>query len=137
MGWLVAYLVSILVVPTIVAAIMVNDGPTSFDMNNSGDVFSSWAICVFWPISFVVLLIVGFMEARKNYYTKHSTETMRKYNIDAISTQDRSGILVVPEAELKFLLKACRKNHIKLTPKTIEIVRDELMHRNAEKNLLK
>jgi hypothetical protein len=103
----------------------------------ASDVFGIALFCVFWPPVIGVLVIVATVEARKNYFVDTSREILRKHNVDGIGIHDRSGLMVIPESDLKFLLKNYRKNRIKLDSKIVELIRDELMHRNAERFLFK
>ena len=138
MGWFIAYLISVITVPTVFMSLWCQrSNSKGTELSQPHEFFGAMLFCLLWPVVISILVFDAIKDARKNYYVNTSTEILRKHNIDATSLHDRSNILTIPEGELKFLLKNYRKNRIRLDKKAVQLIRDELMHRTAERDLLK
>jgi len=83
-----------------------------------------------------VVTYVTFRDLLQTRHEEKYNNIMYSNRIEQISEHDRSAMIDIPEADLKFLLKHYRKSRKGLSKKAAELVRDELMNRNAERNLL-
>lgn len=137
MEWIIAYLASVIVVANIIALVITgrrgdNDKVVIYrDM----DILFANIHCLFWPIVLPYIGVTNFIQARK----KHVTETAKSIlgNYPFGNRDDQSFILNVPEWKLKYLLKAYRKKLVEIPTPHVEMIRQELMSRNMERNLLK
>ena len=137
MEWFIAYLISVIVVSNLITVVIHgrrgdND---KVHINNGEQLFLVNLFCLFW---FITLPIYGFRcaaRARREAITEKAKSILRSYSFT--STHDRSFILEVPEWQLKYIFRAYRNKLVELNAPTIEMIREELMSRNMERNLLK
>jgi hypothetical protein len=108
-----------------------------FRINKAGEFFGVAVWCLLWPISITVVLWAKASESYRDYIVHKGSNIMSKYDMSKINVNDRSGMLTIPEGDLKFLLRHYRKGTLKLEKYVVELIRDELMHRTAERDLLK
>jgi len=135
MGFIL-YLISVIMLPTIYAACIVNGKEDKVVLDNSEIVWITWAFCVFWFLTIPMDLHTRFEKWHKKELTDKAENIVRTY----IQKRDRDGnntVITVSEKNLKIILKAYRKKYISLDSGTVEMVRNELLHRNMERNLLK
>ena len=89
-----------------------------------------------WPIAIVVLVFMWLISDYIEDTEKRDRQMAEKYQF---CHDDRIKDIVVEanEKELKRVLKLIRKEKIELGKNVIEAIREELLSRNMEKNLLK
>ena len=138
MSWFVLYAISIVIVPVVFAAAWCNRSEDShcFTIEGGEAAVGLALFCLFWPIFISVTLGRHCAVKNKEARRERKMEIMRRWRLDGI-IHDRSEVINTPEADLKFLLKNYRRGRIELDRKTAEIIRDELLNRNMERNLLK
>jgi hypothetical protein len=138
MGWMIAaiYLGACLVAPFVFALFWVNGCDEKIEMNNGERVFEAFIFCLFWPLSITMITLERVQVSRKRKITDDAKSIISRHNMERISQHDRSGMILIPENDLKFLLKYHRKDYFDLNKQLLEMVRDELMNREAERNLL-
>lgn len=137
MEWIIAYLASVIVVPFFFAIFWCDRNENKVEINGGDSAGNVLGFCLLWFIFVPTIVIQKIRSTRKEYYINTAKSILRDHHIDRMSYHDRSDLTVVPEWALKFLLKNFRKKRIELDTKTVEIVREELMNRNAEKHLLR
>lgn len=144
MGWFVTYLVSLPLAALVWCVIVLNRSTTSKDQNRDeirirrgDDVFMCIIAVGVWFITIPVYTIDTCIKVYKEHVTKTAKDIIHKYNFDGNSHHDRSFIVEVPEWALKYVFKAYRSKYIELKKHQAEVIREELMHRNAERALLK
>lgn len=98
--------------------------------------FSCICLILIWPISLIIWAYALFKEYLDQNF-KDNALRIRNCSKLCDDKFDRSDIVVIPEKDLKILLKAYRKGFISLSNAQVEIIRDELMHRTAENHLLR
>jgi hypothetical protein len=107
------------------------------DINDGAQALFTGLSMFIWPISITVCTILAIRKSRNDRIIGHCNYIKSKHNMERISPHDRSGMIDVPDKELKFLLDGHRRGYISLGKPMLEMVRDELMHRDTEKQLLK
>ena len=105
-------------------------------LEDKADVILSIGMMTLWPIVLLSIPVALLWESVEKRLRDKAHRVINSYNIGS-DKNDRSWVVQVPEKDLKILLKAHRKEIIKLVPNQIEIIRDELMNRLTEKALLK
>jgi hypothetical protein len=134
MGWIIAYLCSVIVVAIVAGLIEISDSghiqisPKDFKIIVLG--------LLGWPLvasAVPVFLVYDFF---RNRLREKANSIVNRNNITS-DIHDRSAIILVAEADLKVLMKAVRAKLIELQPHQVEIIRDELQHRVVERSLLK
>ena len=125
MGWLVAYLTSLILIPWVIAFL---------EMKEFLLVTRFWLL---WPLSLAIWLPYITIRDYFNDILKSQAIDIKSNAKIGNDKFDRSDIVVIPEKDLKILLKAYRKKLIELEKNQVEIIRDELMHRTAENQLLR
>lgn len=133
---LICYLLSVILVPAVFVTFYF-DTETPLRISDPGEVVQSLFFCFLWPIFVPVIVAVNLVKYRKDRFEKRVADIIGHYRLEGVSPHDRTVMVVIPEADLKFLLSNYRRKKIKLKPQMVEIIREELMHRNAEKHLLR
>jgi hypothetical protein len=134
MQWAVLYLCSVIGLLIIAGLIASHEDKIVFE--NRRDVFVVAGLFIGWPL---VLLWVPFYlvyDFLKNRLEAEAKVLLTEYELTN-NKHDRSSIVIVPEAHLRTIMKAFRRDLIKLTPNQVEIIREELQHRVVERSLLK
>lgn len=126
------------IVTSIFAGVMSTGRPDDrFEIGQPEDAI---AMCIFmlcWIIAVPTIGTLIYMRSRKDRIQDKCSNIVSKYNLEKMSPHDRSAMIEIPENELKYILKWHRKKVNSLNKTTLEMVRDELMHRNAERELLR
>lgn len=136
MAWIIAYLISMFIVPAFFGGIVL--GPNNkVTIQDGEDVFNVMGFCLLWPIFVSVYTYNSTKKKYKDYYEERHKEIVHKYRLDYVTGEERTLLVDVPEGDLKFLLKAHRKKKLELSKLQLMLVRDELSHRNMERCLLK
>lgn len=133
MGWFIAYLVSVIVVPTIYMAISTSLAGEQFKAKGE-EFLLALMLCLIWPITFSVDVYDKVTKARKESTRLKVEELSRKIYENR---HDRTFMVDIPEGELKYLARMYRKKKTELNASQFEMIREELMHRLTEKHLLK
>jgi hypothetical protein len=134
MGWLIAYLVSTVVVPGFYGAFML-DHDSKIVLNGGESCLFLIIICFGWPLFFPFDAYEKGTKAHRKYVVDKAERIVSKNGIGH-DRFDRSNMVAIPEKDLKFALRAYRRKYIELSPSTAEIIREELMHRMTERSLL-
>jgi len=136
MGWIIAYLASLVLIPIVVISFAINEDSNIRIKNGTmwRRVLIAWLL---WPG--FLLVACPYLEIKKHLEEKLREAAMEvKYRIKLDGNKhDRSDIVIIAEKDLKLLLKAFRKKLVELDKNQVEIIRDELMHRTAENQLLR
>lgn len=138
-GWqfVALYSISCMIVPSIFWAVwLINNFAEKITLHNGEDIFGVFITTLFWPIALPGISITVWYERRGIRVKDRAKSIVSMRNMERMSLHDRSAMIDIPEKELKFLLKYYRKNMIELNKGLAELVRDELMNRTAEKELL-
>ena len=135
MEWLIGYLVSVIVVPTLFGAFTI-DGSNKLIVEDSVEVFSFAGLCLIWPITLSFIAVQGAMKVREEYVEDKIERLLSRNNLRTYKEFDRDALIKASERDLKYLLKKARKNKTNLEPTHIHMLREELMNRNAERNLM-
>jgi hypothetical protein len=136
MSMLIAlYPVSIIAVAMITGHLAIAD-EGEIKIKNVKDLWIILGVSSIWPL---VLLTIPVIMMCENYERKLGSRARALLHDNKIGKDknDRSFVVAISEVDLKILLKAHRKELIKLESNQIEIIRDELMHRMTERTLLK
>lgn len=135
--WVSLYILSIFLAKLILQFISIMERGEHFEIKGFRRLGFWWFVTVLWPIA--VFIVAPYVAIRENLEHRLRSEADEiKYKVKLGSNKfDRSDIVAVPERELKILLKAYRKELIQLEKAQVEMIRDELMHRTAENQLLK
>lgn len=136
MGWIIAYLVSLVLIPIVIISVSIKEDE-SFKIPNGKIWRRALAGWLFWPIFIAIVCpYIGIKEHINGKLKEAANEV--KYRTKLSDNKfDRSDIVVIAEQDLKLLLRAYRKKLIELSNPQVEIIRDELMHRTAENQLLR
>ena len=134
-GWIIAYLASIIVVPTIIGLLTV-DSRNKIILEEGPECLAFAALLVIWPITFSVKLIMLARQAYKDAVESNASEMIGKHHIRKDRPIDREYIVGVPESDLRYLLKISRKKIWDIGNANVMVIREELMNRNAEKELM-
>ncbi len=139
MEWFIAYLLSVILIPTISAMVFTTgrDSKSEIILREPPDVLGAVGWCLAWPICLPIGIFNGVKKARTEKLTTEANRVMRDYYINEMNVQDRTRLLAVPEHKLKHLFKAYRSKLIALNAAQAEMIREELLNRNMERNLLK
>jgi hypothetical protein len=137
MGWFLAYLISVIVVPAVFAMFYCDHADNEVKINNVDSVLSILGFSIAWPITITMIVFDLSRTKYKTYFINKGRDLLRNYNLERISVHDRTDMISIPEEHLKFLLKNYRKKRITLDRKVVELIRDELMNRTAERSLFK
>jgi hypothetical protein len=130
------YLGTVVVAPFIFGLATINETTrTEVHIRDHEDLISFLAFCLFWPIGIAAITYQASRDALKESLKHGATETLEQ-----IGRNDRSGscnIVNIAEADLKVVLKAHRKKFINLSNAQVDMIRNELLNRNMERDLLK
>jgi hypothetical protein len=139
MEWVIAYLVSIILAATFYGLIVTNRSHESrtIKLSHAEEVIQALGFCLIWPISMTIRSIITVRADYKKECIERAENLISKYSFNSNSKHDRSFILNVPEPDLKFMLKTHRKKLFKLEATVVDMIREELLNRNMERNLLK
>jgi hypothetical protein len=113
-----------------------NNVTEKLQLHNGEDITGAFLTTLFWPIALPAISIMTWYDRRAGRVKDRAKSIIGMRNMERMSLHDRSAMIEIPEHELKFLLKYYRKGMIELNKGLAELVRDELMNRNAEKELL-
>jgi hypothetical protein len=134
MDWFCTYLLSVIAIPTIFWSVYVGITGESIEIKHGADVLPMVIVhCLLWPLSASLIAFMRIKEYRKNRRERMIADITKKLN--GVS-HDRSALVDMPEGELKFIARMYREKKALITPTQFEMVRDELMSRNAERHLL-
>jgi hypothetical protein len=134
MIWIAAYLLSIIACAVVVGLIQVEH--SNVRLENPSDIWGTLLFVSIWPLILIAIPFLFFFVGREDRLRQNASNILHKCNLGR-DRNNREFVIAIPEDELKILLKASRKDLIKLEPAQIEIIRDELMHRMTERTLLK
>ena len=137
MLWFTAYLVSVILVPAFFGMFYCNESDNEVKIRGFDSIITLLGFCLLWPITIGFLLFDITKTKYHLYFINRCEEIVRKYAINHISPHDRTNMIVIPENDLKFLLKCYRNKRYELDRRIVGMVRDELMHRQAERSLFK
>jgi hypothetical protein len=137
MGWVIAYLACAIVVTAFWAALWCDRSDNQIRILCPEDAFMALFFCLVWPLSITITTFNSCMKSYKQHCKDEGERTLSRYNISYMRNGDKGAITLIPEGDLKALLRAHRKRHIELGAIQIEIIREELLQRNMERNLLK
>lgn len=137
MGWLIVYLISIIVVPLIYGGLTLNYNDNKIVLSNGESCFGLAVVMVLWPLFIPHDAITRSMKAYRNHVKEKLEKLCSQHATFDKDGFDRERMVTAPEADIKYMLWAYRKKYFKLEAKAVEILRDELLHRNMERNLLK
>jgi hypothetical protein len=139
MGWFIAYLCCAFIIPTIIGELLVaNEEAGELDFKNTGDVMCCAMACLLWPATLIgVSYTYGskFYKKRKRAHKEHLANLVE--SLRSNRSVDRSELVSSDESKLKTILKAYRKEQVLIDTVIVEAIRDELLRRNMERNLLK
>jgi len=132
------YFIASLIASAIFLAIAVNRPSFGkLSINNEEEVLVSLLFVIFWPLSIPGVSIAVYASGRAERIKEKGRNIINRYNMERMSPHDRTAMIEIPESDLKFLLKWRREKYLDYPKQILELVRDELMHRNAERDLLK
>jgi hypothetical protein len=137
MIWIIVYLVSVILLATAIGLIVASDDDKEpVKVESLKGVLAFAGCCVGWPLVICAVLYIILRDYREKSKMK---EANRLYDLLKTMKGDntRMEIISTDECTLKSLLKNVRKGKMKLTDAQIEIVRNELLSRNMERNLTK
>jgi hypothetical protein len=112
-------------------------GDNKVTLYNGEDVMGFFLFMLLWPLTVPTSGIMHYLKIRKTHILEKGKNIIDRRNMERISVHDRSSLIEIPEQELKFLLKWHREGYLSYSKQILEMVRDELMHRSAERDLLK
>jgi hypothetical protein len=135
MEWIIAYLISVIVVPIVYAAVVAECSREMFSISDSETAFMAFIMSVVWPLALMMDITVKW-KVRHQYSIKCRISEVGEA-IKHIDTHDRTALVSMSESDLKFIAKMYRKNQANLTTAQFEMVRDELVNRMTEKALFK
>jgi hypothetical protein len=136
MDWVIAYLVSMFVVPGAYALIFLDmRGDNEIKLRYTTDLFELMGVVLFWPISLTYLTYNYLHKKHKEAVAEKAGGIIARYIHN--DRNDRTALVNITESDLKLVLKAHRKKYLTLSNNQTELVRDELLNRNMERNLLK
>lgn len=133
-GWALTYLSGTAVWSVFVACMQVKD--SEVHLKDKGDVITAIVICFGWPLIIPAIPIVATAMHLENKLRGRAYKVINENKLTDNKT-DRSPYVTVSEKDLKTVLKAFRKKLIELKAGQVEIIREELVNRNMERNLLK
>jgi len=135
MIWVVVYLISVILLATTIGLILTCEEKEHVEIDDPKKILKFAACCMGWPL---VIVSIPYFIVRE--YREHGKkkEANRLYKVLKMVTGDnaRTEIISADEHTLKSLLKNARKGQMTLSDAQIEIVRNELLTRNMERNLI-
>jgi hypothetical protein len=134
--WLLYYLITVIVVPTTYAMLFVVTHHNPIQISYGFDVLIIVIKCLLWPILVPYDIATNLKKTRLGNLKSRGNSIVRRHRIGE-NTQDLSNMAVIPESELKLVLKAFRKKAISLSHTQVNMIRDELINRVTERTLLK
>lgn len=102
-------------------------------LDSTSAAFRFFVILAFWPAAALISLCVHIFDRYKERAKQKIQDLKYKYDYNGITREYAVGI---PEKDLKMALTLYRKNTLSLKSEAIQIIREELMNRNAEKELM-
>ncbi len=125
--------------PVIYSIIVIDpdDSKTHIDLDEKGDGLLLALVVFFWPISFALQGWDQVSQARAKLIREQAMSVIDEWDINKKHKFERSDTIRIPESDLKILIKAYRLKLITLDTSYVEIIREELLSRNMERNLLK
>jgi uncharacterized membrane protein len=132
MIWVIAYLISIIFV-AFTAGLMAVSNDEQVEIESYKDVLLITSVCVGWP---VVVLAIPFMAI---YYARrdHWKDRVKGLKSTFVTEDLHAAMVAANEADLKAALKLARQGEVEFEPKQLEMIREELLSRNMERNLTK
>lgn len=113
-----------------------NNSEYKIELVSGEDMVQAFFFVALWPITIPYTAIYFFFRMYKKDVMDRASRLLNDYSIGK-GGFDRSEMIEIPEGELKNLLRAFRKKWIKLNNHQVDIIRNELLNRNMERNLLK
>jgi hypothetical protein len=135
MGWIIVYLVCCLFIPALYVSMSVAHD-NKVEMRCGEDVWAALFFCLFWPLAILLSIYARLAKSYRESMRSSAENVIHTY-IKKANRDDRASIIAAPEHCLKLVLRAYRKKYIKLETMHAEMIREELLHRNMERNLLK
>jgi hypothetical protein len=140
MNWITYYLISSFVAPALYVAIITDpsDSKTHVKIDERGDGFAYMLLCLVWPIAFLILGWDKIDRGRKALIRDAAQEIVSEHDLEDGHIYKGLNVFVsFAEKDLKTLIKAYRLGVLDLEVNRIEAIREELLRRNMERNLLK
>jgi hypothetical protein len=135
MEWALGYLISVVIMSFIMAAFVINDNDKVV-IDSSEELIVTTGQCLLWPLWLGFYLIRGIVRARFDSIRNKAQSIVERHRLNRQDDIDRETIVCVDESDLKYLLKASRGKYYELSSRNIVIIREELMHRNAERSFM-
>ncbi len=145
MSWFTVYLVTCLVIPTIygMASIEEHDKDTHVTIKHPVESIAVGLFALLWPIAIPLDIVSRIKENFKKNTTSRAKDILGEYGFSDRGERSRnrdgdlSFLVNMSESDLKTVMLAYRRKWISLSSQNFEMIRNELMNRNAERDLLK
>jgi len=108
----------------------------SLHLENQEDIIGYTIGLVLWPITYILIGSKAIYQANRQRIKDNAQRVINRHGISVRQPLTREQVVSIDESDLKYLMFAFRKSLVELDNSCVIIIREELMNRNAEKNLM-